>query len=260
MKTPLISLVVAGIGLPCIHECLGSLERNGSPDEVIIAIDVVGQGLTNTRQYQRFRTQLIGRYPWLAGTRANLCFESWALTNQTLNLGIRATTGKYVSVTHEDVTYPPNLLWYVLECELRTIHERQAKGEWLDVVGLCWRTRTIEGQQTSHFPLLDHDCQVQAVPPVSFAIERAFYDEIGGFDETKGIWYDAQLQAELKARGKWLLYLNYLSVDHYCSQSMHATNWADGWKHASIWEHFDHNFEKEYGYPFRRDEFAVRML
>lgn len=260
MKKPLLSLVVSGIGLPCIHDCLLSLERS-RPDEVLLALDGVGRKLAGLRpEPVRFCYDLRGRYEWLSGSAVNGNYDRWAITNQTLNIGTQAASGKYVAITHEDVTYPENFPWGVIQNTLVRILET-ARDEVVGVAWPCWmQCEEGEEMQFSTEYGLTTECLIQGAPPVSCAVSKAFWKEIGGYPEENGIWNDAFLQAELRRRKRWLWWLPLVPVIHKSTQSLRAHNWAGGWEKSPIWANFDRNFEKAYGYPFRRNDFAVRGI
>lgn len=245
------SLVISTIGCPFLLDSLASLTY--PPDDVLVVVDMIGrQASTLERDYplDHLGRDLNKHHP---GVR--LLFNQpegpWAVMNGCYNLGARAARNPFVWFTHDDIEYPdfdfPRVLKPVLS---RLAAEPLVKGR--RVVGLVLQEHEVlNGVNWPDYPVGTWGLG-QCVSPVSQIVSVAALEEMGGFDEKDGIWYDGHLEMETRLRDWWYLLLPTPLIRHTSNRTYQANNWGDRWAANPIWGHYEKNFVRRYGVPFVR--------
>jgi hypothetical protein len=244
--------VISTIGCPFLLDSLATLRH--PPDDVIVVLDVIGRrSSTLDRDYPlpQLSADLEKLYP-----SVRLLFNNptgpWAVMNQCYNIGWRAARHPFVWFTHDDIEYPdfdfPTFLGPVLRVVER---ERVIGGK--RIVGLVLPEYEVANRVSVPSHPRGATGLTQFVSPVSQIVAVDTMHELGGFDETDGIWYDGQLEVESSLRGWWYLLMDTPELRHMSNRTYLANNWGDRWAANPVWGEYSRNFRRRYGTDWQRD-------
>lgn len=245
------SLVISTIGCPFLLDSLATLKY--PPDDVIVVLDTIGRrSSTLDADYPiaRLASDLAEKYP-----NVRLLFNEpsgpWAVMNQCYNIGWKAARHPFVWFTHDDIEWPdfdfPTALRPVLE---QVQAEPQVLGK--RCVGLVLPEHEVLNQVNVPDYPEGTWALAQCVSPVSQVVSVAALQEMGGFDEVHGVWYDGMLQAETHIRDWWYVLLPTPLLRHTSNRTYRANNWGNHWKANPIWGSYTKNYERRYGEEWRR--------
>lgn len=246
------SLVISTIGCPFLLDSLASMDY--PPDDVIVVLDTIGRrSSTLDKDYpiERLEEDLNAHFP-----EVRLLYtdpdEPWAVMNQCYNIGWQEALNPFVLFTHDDIEWPDFDFPTALKPVLQRLHvDPYIEGEY--VAGLVLPEFEIaNGVQVPAYP---HGTTglAQCVSPVSQIVSIDALEEMGGFDEKEGIWYDGQLQAEMRIRDWWFLLLPTPMLRHQSNRTYLANNWGARWAANPIWGNFQDNFQRKYGEEWFRE-------
>lgn len=240
------ALVIPTIGITELFVALKSLEgKDPFPDQVIVVIDDKGHRLSNLSErftIERLEEKILEILP-STEVYHNTHEEDWQMNNQTFNIGMSHVKHKYAYITHDDVYYPSNPAFFT--CVERAI-ERLEKGEFpKKVVGATFPGFHKEIDITA--PSHDGPGLTQYYSAVASLLSVDYWREIGEFDIEHGIWWDAQVQGELRKSDHWMLFQPAEAVTHFMNRALRANDHAKGWSHAPLWANCAAAYERVYG-------------
>jgi len=252
------SLIISTIGSPFINDTLRTMEKF-PPKEVIVVVDVLGRSVSNLESV----------YP-LAKMEADLAASpvkprvvyyhptpsAWAVMNGCYNLGAKHATRDYYLFTHDDVLFNPDFDYpSAISKVLRNVEAdgRQVMGK--NIKGICIPEYEILNQVV--VPMYGSGpgsrsgsgkdwCLCQVYSPVSHIIHKSVLEELGGFDEDFGIWYDGQMQIESFQRDWWYIHLPTPLLTHESVKTYRINNWGNNWSVNPKWGEFPTNFARKY--------------
>lgn len=253
------SLVISTIGAPFLLDSLATLTY--PPDDVIVVLDVIGRKASNLdKEYplERLSADLRERFPNVLMIY-NDPAGPWGVMNQCYNIGWRHARHPFVWFTHDDIEWPaydfPTALRPVLEAIWAdgTVQGRRC-------VGLVLPEREVINKvNVPDYPIGTWGL-AQCVSPVSQVISVEALQEMGGFDEVEGVWYDGQLQAETHIRDWWYVLLPTPLLRHESNRTYKVNNWGNHWRANPVWGNYSANYEKRYGEPHRRSLVSLQPM
>lgn len=242
----MITLVMSTIGCPFLLDALASIRQ--PPDETLIVLDMIGRqssDLGETFPLPALELAL-EQFPWARLVPYYPQPHEWAVQNGCYNVGWRAARNPWVCITHDDVTWNDfdyfGTVAPMLEALRRDdqVNGRRCTGIVLPEYEVA--NDTLWPKFAPGVPVL-----TQCVSPVSQIISTSALEEMGGFDEVEGVWYDAHLQAEFQLRDWWAVHLPTPLLKHQSNRTYRANNWGGGGFAANPkWNQFDVNFQRMY--------------
>ncbi len=249
----MISLIISSIGAPFLLDSLQSLRL--PPSEVVVVIDSVGRAASDlhvTFPLEILKAELAERFPWVTLHQTHP-MTPWGVMNQCYNEGLAMTTNPFVMCTHDDITY----MDYDYFGEVSPIlHELERRSSYVDgrkVIGVV----LPEWEVLNQVPWPEYPngmwALTQASTPVSHIVHRWAIQEFGGFDEEFGVWYDAQLEAEIARRNWWSIILPTPRIRHLSNRTYRVNDWGNRFAANPKWANHPDNFIRKYGYAHARD-------
>lgn len=246
------SLVISTIGCPFLLDSLSSLVY--PPDDIIVVVDMVGRRAAPRLETEwplaNLETDIGDAWPDVR-IMYNEPSGPWAVMNQCYNIGWKAAFNPFVWFTHDDIEYPDFDFPTALRPTLSRMHHGESAGR--RVVGLVLPEYEVTHRVTVPNHPRGSVGLTQFVSPVSQVVSVQAMREMGGFDETDGIWYDGQLEAESGLRDWWYLLMDTPAIRHTSNRTYVVNNWGDRWKANPIWGNYAANFAKRYGSEWTRD-------
>jgi hypothetical protein len=243
MKTASFTLVIPTIGISELFDELKSVaSKDVIPDQVIVVIDLKGRSLSPLEgTIEELEQRILETLPYCEILH-NAHDEDWQMNNQTFNIGIEHARHDYVYVTHDDVVYPDDPLYFEkVGLSIETIKKGLPKR----VVGSVFPACHEEIQVTS--PSQEAEGLIQYYSAVSSLLSVDYWREVGKFDLTHGIWWDAQIQGELWKNDCWMYYTPLQPVTHFMNRALRQTKHSHDWKKAPLWQACGKAFERVYG-------------
>lgn len=220
----------------------------GQFEQVIVVLDRVGRSCS-TLDAEYPIEQLVADF----GTLAQLHFYDapsgrWAVQNGCYNEGARIATADWLLFTHDDVIWPDHNYVSAIDEHLEAIIRFGGRSE-ERVVGLILPEWEVANQVA--VPAFETTAPIltQVVSPVSQVLARSAFEEMGGFDETYGIWYDGQLEHETLLREWWYVSVPVPRLQHTSNRTYQVNNWGNAWAPNPKWGRHAENFARKYGVP-----------
>ncbi len=247
----MITTVVSTIGAPFAVEHIKTIPQDLG--EIIVVVDMIGRSVAKDleKKYplQQFADELVAAVPGVVIKQYQPEPKLWAVQNGCYNLGIRDAVYPWVLCTHDDVKWVPG---YPYAERLRgalhwLMHQRVYAP--LNVAGFVLPEWELENKVLVPQDAPDHPAWCQVVSPVSHILHRTVWEQLGGFDEEYGVWYDGQLEAETEARGWEYVYLPVAPLTHQSNATYRVNNWGARWKANPKWGEYARNYKRKYGRP-----------
>lgn len=249
----MISLIISTIGAPFLLDSLQSLRC--PPAETLIILDSVGRAssdLNVTFPLEILKYELAERFPW-AQLHATHPLDPWGVMNQCYNVGCHLSTQPFVMCTHDDITYADFDYFGEITPVLRELERREFDVDGRRTLGVVLPEWEVLNQVLVPKVPEGTWCLTQATTPVSHVILKEALAQFGGFDEHFGVWYDAQLEAEINRRNWWSVLLPTPKIRHTSNRTYRTNNWGDSFSANPKWADHPNNFIKKYGYAHVRD-------
>jgi hypothetical protein len=248
----MITVVVSTIGAPFLLDSLQSLRY--WPPDLVVVIDVVGRAcsdLDETFPLDVLLAELDERFPkahvvWTDGS------APWAVMNGCYNLGVMHARHPWIMCTHDDVSFADYDYWGQLAPVLGEIERLDFRVDDYKVIGAVLPEWEVVNRVRVPTVPEGHWGLTQLTTPVSHVIHRGALDVFGWFDTEFGVWYDAQLEAEIVRHNWWSVHLPTPPLRHLSNRTYRTNNWANRFAPDPKWADHPANFVRKYGYAHER--------
>lgn len=221
-----LTLLTTTIFLPTLLDMLGSIRQ--FPDQTLCVINRVSQrhvGPVIQQKMANVEAEVRAKYPFIEFPEVT-DEATWASINQQFNVGLRQSRNEYVAIAHDDIIYKEGCDYFGALSEALDLIPEGERECGHRIIGLNFSA--FEGGAKVVSPAVPEKPQYwQPFPPTTVVVDRRAIFEVGGFDEERGIWYDAHLQHEVLKRGWFLMYVPLPVAHHHSGQSFGITKYPE---------------------------------
>lgn len=234
------TLIISTIGAPFILDAIKTLEKF-PPSEVIVVLDKTGRSTTDLDQtypIDQLESDLAKSPVNPKLVIHNPTPEKWAVMNGCYNVGWKLAKNSYVCFTHDDAFWADYDFPKQLNRIIQNIETNNCMIQGKRVMGIVLPSWEILNKVIVPMHGLESGtgkdwCLCQVYSPIFHILNKKILEELGGFDEDYGIWYDGQMQIESFQRDWWYIHLPTPICSHESIKTYKVNSWGGGQKFAT---------------------------